>query len=784
MIGIPVISTCIIIDTRPYMQENSRTACPAMHAGAIERWVPLLLRLLLLQVISLSHKNVMADIELKKMAWCDEKGNCGVSDQGTKDLSEAENKARTFMADAVDENAGSSLSLALSLISSEYDAPNVHAEDKGKSSCFQKAQAVTDEDGSFKMNSSGNGKEESHADLDQSDQRPGSDPPPQSNTTAQPHCLVTESLVAASQDQDETSVTVPIAKLQQLVEYGIQVLQESRKRIKSVQVDPERNTAEVAQDNSQLSNVAAEAKSIVPPASNSVESSLGGTKRKIATWNRTEPARAKVIGRIHDHPWPIKNIEIDPTYTVDMDLLNGLSKLETFREHFEVAWSKYFEDFFLQKINYPYSPEIRKVWLRRRLSTHLFSRYSYNSKTENTTAILISYMKYGDSNQRSTEISAHVIGSILEFCYKNKVLKQPRLIESTLSITEIAKYQLQMKTVILAISILNDCFNPLGFKTMGSVLIEEFPIEEILALSLIELRTFFETSMFDQSELEIATGNTIQTDSLNIIALRTIGNLKIYWTEYIEEHLILNIPGRMLYLAYPRLHPFSQFGRLQTTLIDPGQICSRKKKDKFDECSYTWFNDGIAASWAMIFSYQYGTLKCQKSYLDTALRFLHFSKNPMVVLKRAYEGISFDPVPYPYCDPDPIMYPWQYDYRDPAHLSRAEIEKISNYHVSTLGALWDADMTPEAHQKITFEYSNFRTFENRVRQLKFYMDSQKPRGFRQLWRDKRDALNYYTFWGVIIFGASTLFLAIVSLAVSAAQAVAAFKALDMPPSSH
>ncbi|TGO46610.1 hypothetical protein BOTNAR_0576g00060 [Botryotinia narcissicola] len=139
------------------------------------------------------------------------------------------------------------------------------------------------------------------------------------------------------------------------------------------------------------------------------------------------------------------------------------------------------------------------------------------------------------------------------------------------------------------------------------------------------------------------------------------------------------------------------------------------------------------------------------------MRFLHFAKDPMVVLKRAYEGISF--APDPHRQSNAVMYPWQSDYRDPAHLSTAKIETA-------------------------FQYSDFGIFENEVRQLKFYMDSQKPRGFRQLWRDKRDALNYYTSWGVIIFGASTLFLAIVSLAVSAAQAVAAFKALDMPPSSH
>lgn len=80
-------------------------------------------------------------------------------------------------------------------------------------------------------------------------------------------------------------------------------------------------------------------------------------------------------------------------------------------------------------------------------------------------------------------------------------------------------------------------------------------------------------------------------------------------------------------------------------------------------------------------------------------------------------------------------------------------------------------------------YSQFPIFETRLRQLRYYMDNQKPRGLRQLWIDKRDSLNYYTFWGVIAIGVLTIFLALVSIVVSIAQAWASFRALDLatPP---
>jgi hypothetical protein len=86
-------------------------------------------------------------------------------------------------------------------------------------------------------------------------------------------------------------------------------------------------------------------------------------------------------------------------------------------------------------------------------------------------------------------------------------------------------------------------------------------------------------------------------------------------------------------------------------------------------------------------------------------------------------------------------------------------------------------------QSILEPYSEFITFGNRIRQLVHYIDTQKPQGFGQLWRDERDTLSYYTFWGVIILGGLSVFLALFSLAVSIAQMVASFRALDLGAST-
>ena len=74
-------------------------------------------------------------------------------------------------------------------------------------------------------------------------------------------------------------------------------------------------------------------------------------------------------------------------------------------------------------------------------------------------------------------------------------------------------------------------------------------------------------------------------------------------------------------------------------------------------------------------------------------------------------------------------------------------------------------------------FTHFPRFGTRLRQLKFYMDNQKPSGWYQMWKDKRDRVQHVTFWAVLIFGSVSIVLALFSLAVSSAQTVAAFRSI-------
>ncbi len=74
-------------------------------------------------------------------------------------------------------------------------------------------------------------------------------------------------------------------------------------------------------------------------------------------------------------------------------------------------------------------------------------------------------------------------------------------------------------------------------------------------------------------------------------------------------------------------------------------------------------------------------------------------------------------------------------------------------------------------------FTHFPRFGTRLRQIKFYMDNQKPSGWYQMWKDKRDRAQHVTFWAVLIFGSVSIVLALFSVAISSAQTVAAFRSI-------
>jgi hypothetical protein len=66
---------------------------------------------------------------------------------------------------------------------------------------------------------------------------------------------------------------------------------------------------------------------------------------------------------------------------------------------------------------------------------------------------------------------------------------------------------------------------------------------------------------------------------------------------------------------------------------------------------------------------------------------------------------------------------------------------------------------------------DFPMFGQRLAKLQEFNLRQQPSKLRDLWRDRRDPLQWYTFWAVLIFGSFSLLLTLFQLIVAVAQLV-------------
>jgi hypothetical protein len=64
---------------------------------------------------------------------------------------------------------------------------------------------------------------------------------------------------------------------------------------------------------------------------------------------------------------------------------------------------------------------------------------------------------------------------------------------------------------------------------------------------------------------------------------------------------------------------------------------------------------------------------------------------------------------------------------------------------------------------------DFPILRSRIAVLQQQMTNLKPRGWREIWNDKRDSAQWYTFWAVIVFGGSGIVLAFIQTVLQALQ---------------
>ena len=64
---------------------------------------------------------------------------------------------------------------------------------------------------------------------------------------------------------------------------------------------------------------------------------------------------------------------------------------------------------------------------------------------------------------------------------------------------------------------------------------------------------------------------------------------------------------------------------------------------------------------------------------------------------------------------------------------------------------------------------DFPVLRSRIAILQCQMSNLKPRGWKEIWKDKRDSAQWLTFWAVIVIGGAGILLSVVQVVLQAAQ---------------
>ncbi|TGO70957.1 hypothetical protein BELL_0640g00020 [Botrytis elliptica] len=224
-------------------------------------------------------------------------------------------------------------------------------------------------------------------------------------------------------------------------------------------------------------------------------------------------------------------------------------------------------------------------------------------------------------------------------------------------------------------------------------------------------------------------------------SLKEIGGLQLVWTDVLEEHFLLNPGTKQLFVTF-----FGSVEEFIESFAGPS--------------SFSWGPSGGTSIWNA-----FDPTSDSETYgpriIDGVHKTWDLLNSASKDRRKLYRSIA-----------GKNGWPTERLWKDTGTITSSEYSFLDSYHdvpsfTIRLAILNNSEVS----------YRHFGPLEHRVRILREYMDRQKPRGFRQLWRDSRDSFNYYTFWGVIIFGVVSIFLAMASLAVSISQTYASFKSL-------
>lgn len=92
--------------------------------------------------------------------------------------------------------------------------------------------------------------------------------------------------------------------------------------------------------------------------------------------------------------------------------------------------------------------------------------------------------------------------------------------------------------------------------------------------------------------------------------------------------------------------------------------------------------------------------------------------------------------------------------------SRERFQKLN--HQKSAAQVWEPlllDLCQEHSSRLSIPdrekyqlVSTFSVLRPRILRINHYLDNRKPKGWRELWLDRRDSAEWMAFWTVLVFG--------------------------------
>ncbi|KAG9250321.1 uncharacterized protein F5Z01DRAFT_666467 [Emericellopsis atlantica] len=242
--------------------------------------------------------------------------------------------------------------------------------------------------------------------------------------------------------------------------------------------------------------------------------------------------------------------------------------------------------------------------------------------------------------------------------------------------------------------------------------------------------------------------DVLHKSSLNYFSLYTIGKVRLKWVDTLTEHLAFDHSTRTL-----SLYRYPSHCAINILRQDDPKVL----KNIVARLFYSGYCQGLSDQPAALY---------REILLSYRILFGRCSKSRTLLLQalalQDTHATAVDPFLLTVCTQSPSpRWPWQ---------------RPGSGFPSCLFPASAIDVNGQLQELNTYSArDHFPIFGHMLLSLQRYNLRQQPSRLRDLWRDQRNPLQWYTFWAVIWVGGASLLLSFLQLSVGAAQLYYAIK---------